>query len=80
MLIMLIIFLIVRFPGESTKSYVVEVETVSKKHKIKLFYNASKVCACLRKDPTCKQLSSRVLKKTHGYNPSEESIVNALED
>ena len=42
MLIMFIIFLIVRFPGESTKSYVVEVETVSRKHKIQLFYNASK--------------------------------------
>ena len=42
MLIMFIMFLIVRFPGESTKSYVVEGETVSKKHKIHLFYSASK--------------------------------------
>ena len=42
MLIMFIMFLIVRFPGESTKSYVVEGETVSKKHKIQLFYSASK--------------------------------------
>ena len=40
MLIMFIMFLIVRFPGESTKSYVVEGETVSKKHKIQ--YSASK--------------------------------------
>lgn len=29
----------------------------------------AKVCACLRKDPTCKQLSSKSIKKAHGYNP-----------
>lgn len=45
MLIVFIIFLIIRFSGEFTKSYVVEMEVFNKKNEMQYFYNATN-CVC----------------------------------